>query len=64
MREQYELQETTVGELIAQALESEAKLMPPSCREQAAILLKRAADFREYQREVIRVWRSIAPPKA
>ena len=63
MSEQYELQETTVGELVAEGLESEAKRMPPSCRKEAAILFKRAADFREYQREVILVWRPVAPLK-
>ena len=35
MSEQYELQETTVGALVAEGLEAEANRMPPSYSAQA-----------------------------
>lgn len=57
MDEQYELQETTVGDLVAEGLEAEAKWMPPSYSAQAQILRKQAALFRANETKVIHVWR-------
>jgi hypothetical protein len=61
---QYELQETTVGDLVAESLEHEASLMPPSHRENAEILRKQAADFRAQSNKVIHIWREVPPKKA
>jgi hypothetical protein len=58
MSEQYELQETTVGALVAEGLEAEANRMPPSYSAQAEILRKQATHFREYETKVIHIWRS------
>ena len=63
MSEQYQLQKTTVGALVAEALEAEAKRMPPSYSEQAKILREQAANFRAHQTKVIHIWRE-APKKA
>lgn len=57
MGEQYELHETTVGALVAEGLEAEANLMPPSYSAQAEILRKQAAHFRAYETKVIHIWR-------
>jgi hypothetical protein len=64
MSEQYELQKTTVGELVAESLEAEANRMPPSHSEQAKILRDQAANFRAHQTKPVHVWRVAAPKKA
>ena len=59
MEKQYELQETTVGDLVAEGLEREARLMPPSHRADADILRKQAELLRASDKKVIRVWREV-----
>jgi hypothetical protein len=56
---QYELQETTVGDLVAESLEREANLMPASYREQAEILRAQAANYRASNTKVIHIWREV-----
>lgn len=60
MSEGYELQETTVGALVAEGLEAEANRTPPSYSAQAEILRKQAAHFRAYETKVIHIWRRAA----
>lgn len=62
MEKLYELQETTVGDLVSEGLESEARLMPPSHQADADILRKQAELLRESNKKVIRIWREV-PPK-
>ena len=62
MEKQYELQETTVGDFVAEELELEARLMPTSHRADADILRKEAELLRENNKKVIRILREV-PPK-
>ena len=64
MSEQYELQKTTVGALVAEGLEAEANRMPPSYSEQAKILREQAAHFRAHETKAIHIWREVVPKKA
>lgn len=64
MEKQYELQATTVGDLVAESLEHEASLMPPSHRENAEILRQQAANFRANDKKVVHIWRAAASKKA
>jgi hypothetical protein len=63
MEKKFELQQTTVGDLVAESLEREANLMPPSHRENAEILRKQAADYRARNKKVIHIWREVPPKK-
>jgi hypothetical protein len=56
MDEKSELVETTVGALVAESLEREANLMPPSYKEHADILRSQAQWHRTYQTKMIRIW--------
>jgi hypothetical protein len=64
MSEQYELQETTVGALVAEGLEAEANRMPPSYSAQAENLLQQAARLRAQETKVIHIWREGPSKKA
>ena len=59
MEKQYELQTTTVGDLVAEGLEQEASLMPPSHHESAEILRQQAAIYRANDTKVIHIWREV-----
>jgi hypothetical protein len=59
MEKQYELQATTVGDLVAEGLEHEANLIPPSYHESAEILRQQAANFRANSTKVIHIWREV-----
>jgi hypothetical protein len=60
MEKKFELREVTVGEIVAEGLEREANLMPPSYKEQADLLRKQAALYREHDKKVVRIWREVA----
>jgi hypothetical protein len=53
------LQSTTVGALVAEGLEHEANLMPPSHRESAEILRQLAAGYRAHDKKVVHIWREV-----
>ncbi len=57
MGEQCELQEMTVGAIIAEGLEAEADRMPPSCEAKAEILREQAANYRANVTKLVSVWR-------
>ena len=61
MEKKYELQEVTVGALVAEQLEREASLMPPVHRADAEALRKQAKFFRVHNKKVIRIWREVLP---
>jgi len=63
MEKQYELQATTVGDLVAELLEHEASLMPASHREDAEMLRKQAANFQASSNNPINIWREVQPTK-
>jgi hypothetical protein len=59
MEKKYEIQESTVGALVAESLEREANLMPPSHHEDAEALRKSAEDFRKTYTKPVRIWREV-----
>jgi hypothetical protein len=48
-----------VGALVAEGLEHEANLMPPSHRESAEILRQLAAGYRAHDKKVVHIWREV-----
>jgi hypothetical protein len=59
MEKKCELQEVTVGEIVAEGLEREANLMPPSYKEQADLLRRHAEVFRQGDKKVVKIWREV-----
>jgi hypothetical protein len=61
MENKYEMQVMTVGDFIAETLESEANRMPPSYKADADVLREQARLLRQRDSNLIRVWREVLP---
>jgi hypothetical protein len=60
MEKQYAMRAMRVDDWVAESLEAEASLMPPSCKEQADILRQMAQSYRgNSNTKVVHFWQEV-----